>query len=407
MMAAIAISGGLISRTAHAQVANCKDVPNKVFVSGSSALQPAILNAPTAGKSIAQILAEDPTNPVTVVYQKPGSCVGVGAMVSGTDLTGTAQFWDTSLATPALGTCNMQAGDKADVGASDVFPTSCANITQDLVNTAMLGDFSPFAQVMVFVVPGGSSATTISAEAAYLTFGVGPTGGTQWDDPTLHYVRNNGSGTETMIGKAIKVDAGKWWGINTTNGATGVAQAVSSGSGEQTIGIVSTAEAQDPTYNTAPAAMHMLAFQAFNQTCAYYPDSTVSALDKRMVRDGHYEIWGPLHLLAKVSGSGVASGTAKTFTDIMTGKTQLAGAATELIDLEIAKDEVPLCSMTVARTAELGPMMSVQPSCECYFEKKTTGTAPTGCKTCTTATQTTDCTGAGEKCNYGYCEVLP
>src|SRR5262245_31980529 len=63
LMALVAVTGGLVSRTAHAQATpNCKDVPNKVFVTGSSALQPAILTAPTGGKSIAQILAEDTAN---------------------------------------------------------------------------------------------------------------------------------------------------------------------------------------------------------------------------------------------------------------------------------------------------------------------------------------------------------
>jgi hypothetical protein len=399
-----AACGGLYSRPALA--INCNAIPNHVFLAGSSAVKPALFNVPAAAgsKAIVQILAEQAANPLVVVYVQGGSCVGVGDVVSNTDLTGTASYWDTG--TSAAVSCDLVAGDKAVIGASDVFPTSCSGIDQAAVTGAGLGDFNPFAQVMVFVVPGVSTETTISAEAAYMAFGVGPTANTPWNDPMKHQVRNSGSGTETMIGKAIKVPAGSWWGVN-AGSATNVANAVSGVTGDaQTIGIVSTTESQDPQFNTGGKSMHMLAFQAFGQSCAYYPDSSVSALDKAMVRDGHYEIWGPLHLLTKVASGQPMDAKAKQLIDIMTGQVQLPGSETQLLDLEIAQHVVPLCSMTVARDAELGPMMSVQPTCDCYFESKTGG-APSTCKTCTPATESTDCTGTGEKCNYGYCEVMP
>ena len=45
-------------------------------------------------------------------------------------------------------------------------------------------------------------------------------------------------------------------------------------------------------------------------------------------------------------------------------------------------------------------MSSVQPTCDCYFESQT-GAVPT-CQVCTTDS---NCTTAGDKSVYGYCET--
>src|ERR1019366_2413276 len=50
--------------------------------------------------------------------------------------------------------------------------------------------------------------------------------------------------------------------------------------------------------------VRQLAFQAKGQECAYYPDSTSTALDKINVRQGRYAIWGPLHMIVDVDQNG-------------------------------------------------------------------------------------------------------
>ena len=47
-----------------------------------------------------------------------------------------------------------------------------------------------------------------------------------------------------------------------------------------------------------------LAFRAFHQQRAYWPDSTLTSRDRLNVRDGRYAIWGYVHMLANVDGTG-------------------------------------------------------------------------------------------------------
>ena len=49
----------------------------------------------------------------------------------------------------------------------------------------------------------------------------------------------------------------------------------------------------------------ILAYQHFKQDCAWLPDSSSTSFDKINVRDGHYPLWGPLHLFAKVDANNV------------------------------------------------------------------------------------------------------
>ena len=58
--------------------------------------------------------------------------------------------------------------------------------------------------------------------------------------------------------------------------------------------------------------MKVLAFQAdqvAGQTCGYFPDSTANTFDKLNVRQGRYDIWGPLHFITAVDGGGNPLGT--------------------------------------------------------------------------------------------------
>ena len=113
----------------------------------------------------------------------------------------------------------MPAGDAgggqlADLGVSDVFPSSCAGGTAD---PATVGDFWGPNQVMVFVTPKKVTAQlNISAEAAYFVMGQPETGKTvaPWTDATKLAVRNFKSGTQTMIGAAIRLDANAFKGTD-------------------------------------------------------------------------------------------------------------------------------------------------------------------------------------------------
>jgi ABC-type phosphate transport system substrate-binding protein len=380
---------------AEAAVVQCTDsagaaqtLTDPIIVAGSSAVQTLI-------QTMSPVLASA-ANPIYIVYQKGGSCAGVDAIVAGTALTGTGSHYASS----GTWTCTLD-GLNADIGVSDVFAQSCPGnptLTNDI------GDFWGPVQSMTLAVPRDSIYNSISAEAAYLTFGFGQDGQTDWSDPTLYHVRNSASGTQTMIGLAIHVPAGSW--IGKDEGSSGnVQNALSSPAGDvnKTIGILASNEADN-----ARATIKILAYQDYDQTCGYWPDSSRTSFDKLNVRIGRYPIWGPLHLLAKAT----KSGTTQTATNAQVAEVvsyialekELPGAPTAVIDAELAANTTPGCAMRVRRTEDLEPLESYLPPnpCGCYFDAKKNPDGTT-CKPCTNSA---DCQGtASPVCRFGYCEV--
>jgi ABC-type phosphate transport system substrate-binding protein len=376
---------------AHAQEAppTCASLgfTNPVYLAGSTAVQ-SVINA------IGPKLATAAT-PVQLVYTSAGSCDGVNTIVGGLKLSSNASYWDAS---GTLGTCSLNA-QAIDIGLADVFPTSCPDITADAL--AGIGDFGGPVQSMNFAVPAAASATSISASAAYLTIGLGATGGTDWPKPELYAFRNFQSGTETMIAKAINVPTSKWPAAADKGSAGNVVTALKTPTGpaDQTIGILASNQTDDNR-----DTIKRLAFQGYDQTCAYYPDSSLSSKDKANVRDGTYAIWGPLHMLTKVDTGGVPTDPqAKALLDIMLDKAPVTGV--DIVDLEITANTVPQCAMHVQRTSELGAPTAYVPdtSCSCYFDSKR-GDA-SACTACTTETAATVCPAGHKACNHGYCEV--
>ena len=186
---AAALVGGLfLTPSLAAAAAPCDDasIVNPVYVTGSSAVKPFL-------DAVAISLAKAATpSPSCTRAAFRGSCIGVKAVGLGAaNMTGTANWYDN---TGALQTCDLSAvnsgaGVPADIGASDVFADSCVNF--DPNNHENIGDFYGPNQVMQFAVPAASNQTTISAEAAYLTYGL-TDGGTTWDDLTVRFRRNEG-----------------------------------------------------------------------------------------------------------------------------------------------------------------------------------------------------------------------
>jgi ABC-type phosphate transport system substrate-binding protein len=361
-------------------------------VAGSSAIKP----------FLAKVAAELATlaTPITVVYQGQGSCTGVNYLTTtpvGT-ITGTGVIWDTTGAEVAGGCTLSLSGNTVDIGVSDVFATSCPGVTG---LPADVSDFYGPVQAMTFAVPVQSTKTSISAEAAYLVFGLGAAGEVSpWTDETLIHVRSETSGTQQMIATAIRVPAAKFKGKGHAKSGDVLADlvaAASSGHADDTLGILA-ADYVDVNRSSVKS----LAYQHFGQLCGYWPDSDVNAFDKANVRDGHYMIWGPLHMLTKTSGGNPVNPNAKVIIDYLSGAVD--PTTFDLIMTEAKGGVVPDCAMRVRRDSEIGPLMSYMParSCECKFVKEATGAAPASCQTCA---QDSECPAATPKCNYGYCEV--
>jgi ABC-type phosphate transport system substrate-binding protein len=386
------------------------DPGNIIFVTGSTALKGFI-------QEVSRVLALQPTDPVTVVYQASGSCFGVKAAIDPFNnplvpSAGIATYYN---ANGDLLTCIPDPSGRvvADMGASDVFFSTCymgeqitPTLPQDIAD-----NFGP-VQVMNFAVPQGSTQHSISLNAAYYVFGFGGSPYTvpPWTDPMQLQIRNAASGTQSMIAAAIGVPAGRWKGVdNATSGAVGSAlvaagQSASALTVDSALGIL----ASDYLVQNAET-LRGLAVEDENTTCAYYPNSTATARDQANVRDGHYPLWGPSHFYARVNPQThiALKPGATRFIDGISAIVPVPGL--DLIAEYASKGLVPLCAMHVARTGDGGNYepYSTPTTCNCYFDLIATGS--TTCKPCST---NADCPTSSPNCNkfgpppqQGYCDL--
>lgn len=380
----------LMLASTHALAAPCADLDDPIYVTGSSAAKPYLAE-------ISKILVNQ-SPPVTLVYTAQGSCAGVDAVLNGSPVLESAaappSYWDS---TDVEHHCELPAaGVTADIGISDVFASSCLDLPNGLPRS--IGDFLGPVQTMTFVVPKASKQLSISAEAAYYVYGFGKDSGVEpWTDASFIFQRSQDSGTQSMIAAAIGVPGARWYGVPTSTSGDLLQRVANSTSPEATLGVLSTSEAQDDL-----AALNVLAYQHFDQRCGYYPDSVPTANDKRNVRDGHYALWGPLHLFAPIADDGYARKLAvRSIIGYVSG-TKAVPSGIDMIYLQAQRHVVPQCAMQVTRSDEVGAMQSFAPAkaCGCYYDQVTTG--KTDCTPCTVASE---CTAGAPVCNYGYCET--
>ena len=387
---AVALAACGLASAAPAWAVACKDLPNPVYGTGGSAHKPFL------GK-YAKTLANFP-DPITIVYQAPGACVAMAALTDKDKgaglLTGTASYW--KKADGKEDTCDLPvAGQPVDFGAMGVSPSSCAGFTKA---PAGVGEWQGVINSWNVLVPVASTEQSISAEALFFIFGFGKAGKVEpWIDETQYFVRNATSAATIALALATGLPVNKFIGVDTKTNqgtVTGLAQSTSP---QAAIGYVSgeVADANRATVKT-------LAYQHFDQTCGYWPDSTPTAFDKRGVREGQYYLWSPTHLFAYVDAGGVP-------VNPLVGKlvgwfagTLPAPDGVNVLDLTIANGNVPECAMHVWRDGDLAPLYSYQPKepCNGYFEFKATGT--TTAKVCKAST---DCGTDAPVCRHGYCEV--
>ena len=284
------------------------------------------------------------------------------------------------------------AGQPVDVGESDVYPVTCG-----YQESSSVGDYTGPIQAITFVVPGASSQKTISAEAAHLVFAAGANNGQAlpWTNPQLYFTRSSGTGTTQMPSKAIRTDPTMWWGFDRLSAGNLVQamEAIVPTDAEASIGILSNDFA-----DRARGNLTTLAFQQAGQIYGYLPDSTPTTDDKANVRDGHYPIWGAIHLLAATT-NGEPSPAAQALVTQFT----LTKLDQTLVGAIIAAGFIPACAMHVNHTAEVGDLAAFAPksACDCFFLAQTSSTLPPECTTCTGAS---DCSSARPACSYGFCE---
>lgn len=370
---------------------SCHALPNPLVITGSTAMKPFI------SRLGARLGNANP--PITLVYQSVGSCVGAKAVVEDVPAVGVATWWDPVVAESASErTCALPPGGlTVDIGVSDVFAASCG--VQNL--PANVGDFPGPIQTMALVAPIGSSQNTISAEAAYLIYGLGAGSGVDpWTDETYLFQRGAHSGTQSLISSVIGLAPTQWRGVSTKNSDDMLAKllGVPAAKVDSALGILSTdyADAHRDT-------LKILAFQDYGQACAMYPDSTKAALDKANVRSGQYPLWGPVHFLVRTNTQtgAIVSSAAAAVVGYLDGSRHMAGL--DLIQHYAQRHLVPPCAMRVKRIQPLdGAVQKAElPSqgCGCYFDAQVTGRNE--CLVCSAARE---CPPSAPHCSFGYCE---
>src|SRR5262249_12027861 len=151
-------------------------------------------------------------------------------------------------------------------------------------------------------------------------------------DENYLFQRNALSGTQAMIAKTLDLPREGWFGrMNAGSGNVRDALIAAGGAGQdvatKSLGILGSDGADGVRGN-----IRGLAFKDYGQRCAFWPDSDFNTKDKRSVRDGHYSIFGPLHMLTHVNQNGVATNEgAQALIDAMAGVSQVG--TVNIIDL--------------------------------------------------------------------------
>lgn len=373
-----------------------------IYVAGSTALEPML-------KAMGPSLAAAAT-PYVIVYEKTlGSCGGAGLVVNGQPIAGSTAMFYVPLG--GDGTMNKACTQPATavsppytIVLSDVDISLCPGSLQV---PATAKDFNGPVNDMVFVVPPNSTQRAISAEQAYLMLGLGANGmATPWIDPTAVFIRANTSGTRAMINANIGVGAHDWQGTPGTGSGDVLNKVVGNNTtaAEKTIGILGEDFYDSSTGGVSNRnSVKALAFRAFKQIKAFWPDSTLTSRDRRNVRDGRYPIWGYVHMLANVNNGTPTDAAAQYFIDVVQGNLQ--SPPVDVLDLTVKSHLTPACAMNVTHAKEGAAQMPYTPAapCGCAFDAKVSGTAPASCKACT---MDSDCAGgSATHCRFGYCEA--
>lgn len=369
---------------------------DRVVVTGSNAIVPILsyLSAELAGAA----------NPVTVLYQRQSSCDGAAAIIDDVKVAGKFSYWTREEGKLIDHDCILPE-QLADIGTCDVFATTCG-LEEDPTKTL---DAQGPIQAMIFIAPKSSPERAISAEAARLVYGYGGTydnkfSAAPWTNVDRIQKRDSPSGTQNMIGTFIGVPSAKWEGVENASTPAMVAsiQMTSAADAAATIGILDVVNGDPPE---TQVFLRVLAFQAKDQNCAFHPDSAEGKLDKRNVRDGHYALWGPIHVFSRSNAQTNVNNVVKYLTLDQAPATAGKDAdenMSELIKIVAGGSLVPSCAMRVQRNSDGGSMLPFVParSCACFFDQLKIGES-----TCAACTTDADCASSdAPRCNFGFCE---
>jgi hypothetical protein len=386
----LALSGAPVPAVAQE---SCAALPNPVYAQVGDTQEPLM-------KELGRRLRdEDP--PITLVYLTSGSCTNIEAIYTDVPITknmlyapSSAEQPDWKPSDPAI-ECKIAAGgQQLELANSALFVSSCNPDGPPAGIKLFSGPVQPYG----FVVPEGSSQRAITAEEAYFAFGFGDqSGAAPWNDERFMFIRTVTKSTLLTLAATISVPGSKWRGRRFDKSSEVMNALVASAMPEKAIGILGV-----ELYDRNRDKLKLLAFRAFDQRYAYFPDSTSTAFDKRNVRDGHYVPWSPTVWLARVDAQGEPLDQDVGYViDLILGDHTQPIPRFEPLDVVIDVGLVPDCAMSVTRSYEAGELAKYEPPepCGCYYEAKTSGKTPDGCRTCE---ENIPCTRGS--CRHGFCE---
>jgi hypothetical protein len=387
---------------------SCASLPGTIVYIESGDTQENLL------KNLGRHLRDDAN--ISIAFNLTGSCTLTSDSYAGSKVVpnGTLKYipstaedpaWTPGMAEP---TCTTGAeGVSVDLAISALFVQSC-ELGEPPADSHLALIQGPI-QAYTFVVPTASDQTAIWAEEGYYAFGFGNANPlapqyNPWNDESFLFIRPPTKSTLVATAKNISVPPNKWKGVAEAASSDVVTAVSTSPQPEATIGILG-AEVYD---SNRDKGLKTLAFQAFGQAAAYYPDSSASAYDKQNLRDGHYGLWSPTVYITAVDDANVPTNPAvKYITDLVLGNAEAkppsGGTAFDGLADVVKVGLIPDCAMRVQRSEDGGDLSPFSPaeSCSCYYASKIPGASgtPDGCTSCTLDA---DC-GAGH-CSHGFCE---
>lgn len=298
---------------------------------------------------------------------------------------------------PTCSVPDVAPGQPIALGIGATYLSSCP---QTPAQPADVGVFEGPIQAYGFITHKSSSQVAITAEEGYLAYGFteGLGEAAPWVVQNLRFKRGNTASTTLTMASAVRLLPSQMKAAADSGTSDALITSIAtSPNPEATLGILGT-----ELYDQRRADIKLLAFKAFGQRLAYFPDRTSATFDKQNVRDGHYLPWSPTPYIARVSAPGViADANARRVYELVMGTR--VGDDVDGLSQVVASGLVPKCAMKVTRAgdgADLSLYADPAP-CGCYFERN----VPQGATTCGTCTVGDDAPCNGGKCRFGYCEA--
>ena len=278
---AFVAAASLAATPSIARAVECTALPGeKVYLQIGDTQQPLI-------KELARHLRDSASKPLTLVYVTSGSCTNIEAFYNQTPITTNALYVPSAAEDPGWTTadpplqCEVPVeGLPVDIANSNVFVNACDPSEPPAGVRLVQGP----VQAYVLVVPEASTQVAITAEEGYFAFGFGAAGmAAPWVNEALMFIRPVTKSTLLAWAAALSVPAAKWKGARLDTSSEVLAAVSNAVDPQAAIGILGA-----EIYDQHRDVVNALAFRAFGQKRAYFPDSTRTSFDKQNLRDGHY-----------------------------------------------------------------------------------------------------------------------